>query len=232
MDNLSRQYRNLARDLGYEFSDRSLLELALSHRSRGAKNNERLEFLGDSVLGFIISEALYKKFGDSPEGDLSRMRASLVRGKTLAEIAKEFSLGDYVLLGSGEMKSGGHRRESILADVVEAIIGAIYLESGFDTCRDCVLRWFDSRLAAISPDVQQHKDAKTQLQEWLQARKLALPVYTVVDTRGEGHALEFKVCCEIEALAQPVYAEASSRKAAEQSAAQISLEQLQQDRQS
>ena len=160
-------YSCLFEKLSYTFKDTALLERALRHRSAGKDNNERLEYLGDAVLGLIMAEALAEAFPGAREGELSRMRANLVKGTTLARIAKEFSLGDYVLLGAGELKSGGHRRESILADTVEALIGAIHMEAGFDTARATVRRWFSPRLQALARG-DELKDPKTRLQEFLQ----------------------------------------------------------------
>lgn len=162
--------KRLCRTLGYEFTKVELLTQALTHRSAANKHNERLEFLGDSILSIVISDALYHQFPKATEGDLSRMRATLVRGDTLAIIAQEFKLGEYLLLGPGELKSGGHRRESILADAVEAIIGAIYLDSDLECCRKLLLQWYETRLKEIQPGINQ-KDAKTLLQEHLQGFK-------------------------------------------------------------
>ena len=212
--------------LGYQYKNDSLLQQALTHRSAYFKHNERLEFLGDSVLGFIISDALFKQFPDVPEGDLSRMRATLVKGLTLAELAREFELSDCLILGPGELKSGGFRRESILADTVEALIGAMYLDSDISATRQRVLAWYATRLATIEPGIGQ-KDAKTQLQEWLQGRKQALPLYQVVEVKGEAHNQEFTIHCVIAALEQPVTGKGTSRRKAEQEAAQRALEQLQ-----
>ena len=212
--------------LGYQYQDASLLQQALTHRSAYFKHNERLEFLGDSVLGFIISDALFCKFPEVPEGDLSRMRATLVKGLTLAEIAREFELSECLILGPGELKSGGFRRESILADTVEALIGAMYLDSDIEKTRERVLAWYASRLATIKPGIGQ-KDAKTQLQEWLQGRKQALPLYQVVEVKGEAHNQEFTIHCVIEGLEQPVEGKGTSRRKAEQEAAQKALEQIQ-----
>ncbi len=220
------QQQALLRKLGYPFKDLALLKLALSHRSVGAENNERLEFLGDSIVNFLMAEALYQQFPDAREGDLSRMRAELVKGKTLAAIAREFDIGDCLHLGPGEMKSGGHRRESILADAVEALIGAIYLEGGMEACREYVVPWFADRLASISPTVS-IKDAKTQLQEWLQGRKRALPVYQLVATRGSDHAQQFEVHCQVDKIAKPFVGVGSSRRGAEQEAAAQALAFLQ-----
>lgn len=212
----------LCRVLGYEFSTLALLDQALTHRSASSKHNERLEFLGDSILSIVISDALYHQFPKATEGDMSRMRATLVCGKMLAEIALEFKLGDYLKLGPGELKSGGFRRESILADTVEAIIGAIYLDSDIETCRQLVLNWYQSRLASIKPVNQ--KDPKTLLQEHLQGFKKPLPVYKVVNITGEAHAQTFTVECKVEELAKPVTGVANSRRKAEQLAAAEVLE--------
>lgn len=205
--------------LGYSFNNLSLLDTALSHRSFGAKNNERLEFLGDSLLNFIIASALFEKFPDAREGDLSRLRATLVQGKTLAQIGREFDLGEYLNLGSGELKSGGFRRASILADAVEAIIGAIYSDSDFATCKGRVLTWFAGRLENISVENTQ-KDPKTRLQEYLQEKKKALPKYVVVETRGESHAKEFVVECRLSWFSQVTSASSSNKRGAEKLAAE------------
>lgn len=215
----------LTHSLGYEFSDHELLEKALSHRSVGSHNNERLEFLGDSLLNFFIADALYHQFPNVREGMLSRMRANLVKGDTLAEIAVEFELGEYLQLGEGELKSGGFRRASILADTVEAILGAIYLEAGMDECRSAVMRWFDSRLQDSSP-VESAKDAKTRLQEFQQERKKPLPKYSVVRLMGESHAPSFEVSCDIGRDAPSTKAIAGSKRNAEKLAAEKMLDQL------
>ncbi|MCL1123102.1 ribonuclease III [Shewanella surugensis] len=212
----------LCRILGYEFTDLTLLDQALTHRSAASKHNERLEFLGDSILSIVISDALYHQFPKAKEGDLSRMRATLVCGKMLAEIALEFKLGDYLKLGPGELKSGGFRRESILADAVEAIIGAVYLDRGIEPCRQLVLNWYQSRLKSIKPVDQ--KDPKTLLQEHLQGFKKPLPVYTVVKTVGEAHNQTFTVECMVKGLNEPIVGVASSRRKAEQIAAAQVLE--------
>ncbi|MGS0673613.1 ribonuclease III [Shewanella sp. 0m-4] len=212
----------LCRTLGYEFNEKALLDQALTHRSASNKHNERLEFLGDSILSIVISDALYHQFPTATEGDLSRMRATLVCGKMLAEIAIEFKLGDYLKLGPGELKSGGFRRESILADAVEAIIGAIYLDSEIEKCRSLVLKWYESRLMVIEPVNQ--KDPKTLLQEHLQKFRKPLPIYKVVHTEGDAHEQTFTVECIVEDLSQVAVGVASSRRKAEQSAAAQVLE--------
>jgi len=210
--------QRLQQRLGYEFNAPVLLQLALTHRSYGAKNNERLEFLGDSILNLVVGDALFQKFGDVREGQLSRLRSQLVKGETLAEIAREFELGDYLILGEGEMKSGGHTRDSILADTVEAIIGAIYTETNFEVCRKHVLTWYADRLAALNVDTSA-KDAKSRLQEYLQSQRKPLPEYEVVEASGESHAQIFTIECRIALLKQPVRAQASNRRDAEKLAA-------------
>ena len=211
--------------LGYQFVQADLLKRAITHRSAASRHNERLEFLGDSILSLVIAEALYHRFPEVSEGDMSRMRATLVREKTLAELAREFDLGEYLILGPGELKSGGFRRESILADTVEAIIGAIYLDAGMDAIRDLLLRWYAQRLEEIRPGVEQ-KDPKTRLQELLQGRRKPLPSYAVVRVKGEAHNQEFTVQCEIDGLQEAIVGIGSSRRKAEQAAAEKALEQL------
>lgn len=215
----------LERKLGYQFNDAELVNLALTHRSANSKHNERLEFLGDSILSFVIADDLYHRFPKVNEGDMSRMRATLVRGHTLAELGREFDLGDYLKLGPGELKSGGFRRDSILADAVEAIIGAIYLDSDIEQVRGIVLSWYESRLESIKPGVSQ-KDPKTRLQEFLQGRRKPLPVYTVTNIKGEAHNQEFTVECEVAGVEKPVIGKGTSRRKAEQAAAETALEQL------
>ena len=215
----------LERRIGYSFNDDSLLTLALTHRSVGANNNERLEFLGDSILNFVIAEALYRQFPKAREGQLSRLRAQLVKGVTLAEIAKEFGLGDYLLLGSGELKSGGFRRESILADAVESIIGAIFNDTGFEASKERILYWYSSRLESLSLQDNQ-KDPKTRLQEFLQSRQQELPKYEVVSVEGEAHAQTFFVECVVDMLKQKSEGQGSSRRIAEQQSARRALTAL------
>jgi len=215
----------LERKIGYQFKDTDLIHLALTHRSAAGKHNERLEFLGDSILSFVIADDLYHRFPKVNEGDMSRMRATLVRGHTLAELGREFALGDYLKLGPGELKSGGFRRDSILADAVEAIIGAIYLDSDTETIRGIILSWYKTRLDAIQPGVSQ-KDPKTRLQEFLQGRRNPLPVYTVTNIKGEAHNQEFTVECKVAGVDKPVIGKGTSRRKAEQAAAETALEQL------
>ena len=205
--------------LGYEVNDSSLLVQALTHRSAKGDHNERLEFLGDSILGFVIAEALFDKFPKHDEGDLTRMRSSLVKGVTLAEVARDFDLGECLILGPGELKSGGHRRESILEDAIEAIIGAVYLDSNIERCKALILSWFEKRLLVIKPGNEQ-KDPKTRLQEFLQGRKIPLPSYDVIDTTGQSHNQEFTVRCQTSVVSEEVVAKGTSRRKAEQAAAQ------------
>lgn len=215
----------LLRQLDYQFAEPHLLQVALTHRSAGGENNERLEFLGDAALNLIISEDLYRRFPDIREGELSRIRAALVNGKALAVLAGELGLGDHLQLGAGERSSGGHRRESILADALEAVFGAIYRDGGFDACRQVVLAQYRSRLEALDPNAS-HKDAKTRLQEFLQARKQPLPDYQVQDAQGQQHAQTFVVACRVAMLDKAVLAEGRSRRKAEQAAAQHALDLL------
>jgi ribonuclease-3 len=209
----------LSKKLGYIFNNTDLLLQALTHRSAKGIHNERLEFLGDSILGFVIAEVLYQQFPSHDEGDLTRMRSTLVRGVTLAEIGRGFNLGEYLILGPGELKSGGHRRDSILEDAVEAIIGAVYLDSDNDTAKALVLSWFAERLDIIKPGNEQ-KDPKTRLQEYLQARKIALPLYEVIHTSGQSHNQQFTVRCTTEVINTEVITKGTSRRKAEQAAAQ------------
>ena len=211
-------FDKLTRFIGYEFQDSQLLKTALTHRSLGKNNNERLEFLGDSILGWVIAEALYQQFPFAKEGQLSRLRARLIKGQTLAKIAAEFKLGDHLRLGQGELKSGGFRRVSTLADALEAIIGAIYLDSDIATCRQVVLSWFNIRLESLSL-ASNLKDPKTLLQEYLQAHKYALPDYQVISTTGKEHEQVFKVVCRVEPLSKDVMGKGTSRRFAEQDAA-------------
>jgi ribonuclease-3 len=209
----------LSSKIGYTFNNIDLLLQALTHRSAKGTHNERLEFLGDSILGYVIAEVLFQKFPTHDEGDLTRMRSTLVRGVTLAEIGRGFNLGEHLILGPGELKSGGHRRDSILEDAVEAIIGAVYLDSDNDTAKALVLNWFTDRLDKIKPGNEQ-KDPKTRLQEYLQARKIALPLYDVVHTSGQSHNQQFTVRCTTEVIKTEVITKGTSRRKAEQAAAQ------------
>lgn len=208
--------------LGYQFKDPSFLKLALTHRSGANKHNERLEFLGDSILGMVIAEYLFSHLKKADEGQLTRLRASLVKGKTLAEISKELELGECLYLGEGELKSGGFRRASILADALEAIIGAVYQDSDFDTVKHVILSLYKTRLQSI--DLKSvHKDPKTQLQEWLQSRKLPLPDYELLKVTGEPHKQTFDVVCVLSEKKVKTQGSGSSRRNAEQQAAEKAL---------
>ena len=204
--------------LDYRFRELALLEQAITHRSAGGTNNERLEFLGDAVLGMVIAEVLYHQFPQASEGELSRLRATLVRKPTLAEIARSLELGEFLKLGSGELKSGGFRRDSILSDALEAIIGAIYLDDGSSTCRDWIHRRFASRLASL-PAAAELKDYKTRLQEFLQSTGIALPEYVVIAVRGQAHAQTFEVECRVAERDSCTRGAGTSRRNAEQQAA-------------
>lgn len=196
--------------------------LALTHRSFAGRNNERLEFLGDAILNFVAGEALFERFPQAREGQLSRLRARLVKGETLAVLARGFDLGEYLRLGSGELKSGGFRRESILADALEALIGAIYLDAGMDVARQRVLAWLTSEFEGLTL-VDTNKDPKTRLQEFLQSRALELPRYEVVDIQGEPHCRTFFVQCDVALLNDRTQGHGASRRIAEQVAAAAAL---------
>ncbi|AEH39753.1 ribonuclease III [Buchnera aphidicola (Cinara tujafilina)] len=212
----------LQKFMGYTFTNISLLHHALTHRSASIKHNERLEFLGDSILNFIIAKKLYHYFPEVNEGGMSRMRATLVRGNTLAEIACEFSLGNYLQLGQGEQKSGGFKRESILANTIEAIIAGIFLDSNIYTVEKIVLKWYQYRFKKISPfNIQ--KDPKTRLQEYLQAKHFPLPLYNIGKIYGEAHKQIFKINCKINGIHDILIGIGSSRRKAEQNAAQNAL---------
>lgn len=212
----------LCKKLQLEFTDLTLLQQALTHRSMGAHNNERLEYLGDAILSFVIAEALFIRFPEVKEGKLSRLRASLVKGVTLAEIARELSLGDVLILGPGELKSGGFRRESILADTVEAILGAFYLDSGLALTKSLILRLFDERLGSIDID-EISKDPKTQLQELLQSRKQDLPIYSVSEVNTKDNQPLFEASCQVGLINKAVIAQGASHRKAEQKAAARAL---------
>jgi len=201
------------------------LQEALTHRSAGRINYERLEFLGDSILSLVVSQHLYERYPQANEGDLSRMRARIVRGRTLAEVAAKLGLGKQIILGQGEMKSGGIRRSSILADSLEALLGAILLDGGYQACQSVISRHFLPLIDALPP-AETLKDAKTRLQEWLQARGRALPVYSLVKEEGADHARRFHVECQLDDGSKPAKAIGNSRRQAEQLAAGFWLEQL------
>lgn len=211
--------------LEYSFSDSSLLDEALTHRSYGADNNERLEFLGDGILNFVIADQLFKAYPEVQEGDLSRLRATLVNKESLAEIANHLKLGDVIQLGSGELKSGGFRRPSILADAVESIFGAVYCDGGFEPCRALIIRLYSERLASKT-DLQSLKDPKTQLQELVQSRRFALPEYQVTRITGQAHAQMFHVNCSVQEMHIEVSGEGKSRRKAEQVAAEKAIIQV------
>jgi len=212
--------------LGHEFAAKDLLQQALTHRSHSVAHNERLEFLGDSVLNCVVASLLFDKFSRIDEGDLSRLRANLVKQQSLYEIAQRLELSPYLRLGEGELKSGGFRRPSILADTVEALFGAIFLDAGFDVARRVIGKLYLPVLETVDPKTL-GKDAKTLLQEYLQGRKIALPVYTVVATHGAAHSQEFEVECAVQKLAIQVLGAGGSRRAAEQAAAKKALEAAQ-----
>lgn len=220
----------VCKSIGYSFEQPALLQQALRHRSAGAPHNERLEFLGDSLVNLIVAESLFSHWPKADEGALTRARANLVRESSLAMIARQLDIGDKIVLGTGEMKTGGHRRDSILADTLEAVIAAIYIDSNFDVCRTTVLPWFEQQIREIQPG-KIEKDAKTRLQEWLQAKQFARPEYQLIESRGEDHARIFIVQCS---TVEPVLceqAEGSSLRLAEMAAAEkimLKLEALKQ----
>jgi len=215
----------LQRKLGHVLTDRSLLVQALTHRSFGQPNNERFEFLGDSVLNCAMSMALFRRFPDLREGELSRIRASLVCQDALARVATDLDLGACLLMGEGELRGGGFRRPSILADALEALIAAVFLDAGFEAARALVERLFEPLLAEVDPAAPS-KDPKTALQEWLQGRKIALPTYAMIRVLGQAHAQEFEVACEVPKFSLRTLGRGSSRRAAEQRSAELALAQL------
>ena len=208
----------LKQSLAYEFTDEGLLERALTHRSATGNSNERLEFLGDSVLQLVISELVYRDKPDASEGRLSRLRSSLVKDSTLSKVATDIGLGEHLVLGSGEKKTGGHRRASILADALEAIFGAVYLDAGFEAARVIIERAYGDRLDAL-PEKGELRDPKSRLQEYLQARQLALPTYAMENVSGKAHSQTFEVSCGVEALELRTTGVGSTRREAEQRAA-------------
>ncbi|WP_100643314.1 ribonuclease III [Alteromonas facilis] len=222
MTDIQAASKHIAKHVGYSFTNVELLQQALTHRSAAKDHNERLEFLGDAILGMVVARALFERYPDIPEGKLTRMRASLVKGETLAQIGKEFALGDWILLGPGELKSGGHRRSSIIADAVEAIFGAIYLDADVAVCEEVILNLLDNRIEQLDPNAHP-KDPKTQLQEYLQSRRLPLPEYEVTNIEGKDHAQTFYVDCNVNNVDQTTSGIGSSRRKAEQHAAQLML---------
>ena len=211
---------------GHDFADPALLRQAFTHRSAGSPHNERLEFLGDALLNLIVAEQLFARWPGADEGAMTRARAELVRESTLAAMARSLDIGAQLVLGQGEMKSGGHRRDSILADAVEALIAAVYLDAGFDACRAAVLGLFEPLLAGLPPLHKVGKDAKTRLQEWLQGHQYPLPVYTLLSEAGDDHDKTFHVSCTLVQPALVTEGDAGSRRAAEQRAAEAALEKL------
>ena len=224
MDNAERW---LSKTLGYSFSDVGLLQQALTHRSAPGASNERLEFLGDAVLDIVISEVLFHSLPDAPEGDLSRLRASIVRDTSLAGVAAELGIGEQLILGSGERKTGGHRRQSILADALEALFGAVYLDSDFDTAAELIRGIFRDKLEEL-PHADDLRDPKTRLQEWLQARGASPPDYELVNVTGKAHQQHFEVRCLVPDR-EPAPGEGRSRRSAEQQAARRMLARLSAD---
>ena len=215
----------VSKSIGYIFKQPALLQQALRHRSAGAPHNERLEFLGDSLVNLMVAESLFSYWPKADEGALTRGRANLVRESSLAEIARRLDIGDNIVLGTGEMKTGGHRRDSILADTLEALIAAIYLDSNFETCRTTVLPWFEQQIRDIQPG-KIDKDAKTRLQEWLQAKQLARPDYQLIESRGEDDAGIFGVQCSTVEPDLCEQAEGSSLRLAEMAAAEKIMNKL------
>ena len=215
----------LAERIRWDFNDPLLLQQSVTHRSADGPNNERLEFLGDSILNFVIASEIFERRPDLREGELSRLRASLVNKNALAEIARDISLGPHIVLGSGELKTGGRRRDSILADALEALIGAVYLDGGYDAGRGLVLRLFSEHLARL-PDMEALKDPKTRLQEYLQARHLDLPQYDVEHVSGRAHEQTFRVVCNCGSLDLVGQGVAGNRRQAEQAAAEDLLSKL------
>jgi ribonuclease-3 len=215
----------LSRRLGHHFENKVFLKQALTHCSVGSENYERFEFLGDSILSFVIANALFHQFPEHSEGQLSRLRSFLVKGDTLAEIAKELNLGDFLFLGQGELKSGGYRRASILADSLEALFAAVFLDAGIVAAQQVILNLYRSRLED-GHLVQCLKDAKTQLQEYLQAEKYSLPEYILTSMEGDEHEQVFHIMCRVDGLTQVAYGQGPSRRKAEQLAAQSLLESL------
>ena len=217
--------KHLYQTLGYEFKTIALLKQALTHRSADPINNERLEFLGDSLLGTVIANALYQQFPQNSEGQLSRLRAHLVKGEMLAIVAQEIGLGEYLYLGQGELKSGGFRRASILADALEAIFAAIFLDSDFETCRKIILKLFDKRLKDDGLN-ENLKDSKTQLQEYLQSHKITLPQYRLTNVVGDTHDQIFHITCKVPGLNLVTEGKGNTRRKAEQEAARKLFKQI------
>ena len=216
--------QRLSRRLGHLIANRALLEEALTHRSAAGQHNERLEFLGDSILNFVIAAELYRRHPKASEGELTRMRARLVREEALAELARELELSDYLRMGAGDLKSGSYRRDSVLADTLEALFAAVYLDAGLAVAQEVILRLYQAKLDLPAQSMEQLKDPKTRLQEWLQARQQPLPIYSILSAHGEDHCKLFMVECRVGQLSTT--AEAHSRRRAEQEAARLALESL------
>jgi ribonuclease-3 len=215
----------LLRNLGYHFASAQLLKIALTHCSSDNENNERLEFLGDSIVNFVVAEALYHQFPHAQEGDLSRWRASLINREALGDLARKLQVGRFIYLGPGELKNGGSERQSILSCTMEALIGAIYLDGGFAVIRECILKWYQPVLQSLL-HVSSHKDPKTQLQEYLQSQHKPLPVYKVELVEGESHQQMFVVSCSVTVIKKNSLGKGSSRRRAEQEAAALMLEMI------
>lgn len=222
---MTQTINRIERAINHPYSNPSLLQTALTHRSHSSPHNERLEFLGDAILNCVVGRLLFDRFPDLPEGDLSRLRANLVRQDSLHQLALKLSLGEALRLGDGELKSGGAQRPSILADALEAVFGSVWLDAGFEAASAVIARLYQDMLAAIVPG-QPIKDAKSRLQEYLQGRKLPVPKYALVATEGEAHAQQFRIVCHIDALKIETEGSGGSRRAAEQIAAERALERL------
>ncbi|MBI3898612.1 MAG: ribonuclease III [Gammaproteobacteria bacterium] len=222
---MNKAQSELCRRLNYTFAEPALLERALTHRSRSGDNYERLEFLGDSVLNFVVSGDLYKRFPELSEGELTRLRASLVKKETLAAVARDLVLGDSLVLGSGELKSGGFDRDSILADSLEAVFGAVYIDRGIDSARELILQLLAPHFGRLDPRAIP-KDPKTRLQEYLQKQSVPLPIYNVLQIAGDPHNQLFIVECQVPELSLTTRGEGSTRRAAEQQAAQTAYERI------
>ncbi|OGT98252.1 MAG: ribonuclease III [Gammaproteobacteria bacterium RIFOXYB2_FULL_38_6] len=221
-----KEIEGLYKVLGYSFHDKELLERALSHRSFSRKSYERLEFLGDAVLSFIMAEELFKRYPRAKEGELSRRRAFLVNADSLFVLANKLGLSSYLRLGSGELKSGGQERHSILADAMEAIIGAVFLDGGIEICHQCVIQWYGDDFEKLFED-KPMKDSKSRLQEWLQAQHYSLPIYSLIDIQGKAHAQMFTVRCSVNELGHVAEGKSASRRKAEQEAAEKFLKIVQ-----
>jgi len=219
---MNENFEELYTKLHYHFNDPSLMKQALTHRSKGSQHNERLEFLGDSIINCIVAEVLYQQFPEATEGDLSRWRAVLANRESLGDLARQFDLGHYLYLGPGELKSGGEQRQSILSCAIEAVVGAMYLDGGFEVTRKTVLQWYEPLLQSLS-SASSHKDPKTLLQEYLQAKHLPLPLYQIDDIQGAAHKQMFIISCSVEGLPEKTVGRGTSRRRAEQAAAEAML---------